>query len=94
MSTYRPIRTVHHVIRDCELRTARIEHQVVEVLDAGPCRESVKVRVGEVLTLVPCGRRLPVTEQCDACKPRIELVDVRRIIHSNQASAAGLSWAA
>lgn len=82
MSTYRVLRTVHHTVRDGRLSTLRIEHQVVEVLDAGPCQTPVRVRVGDQVVLVACGRRRPAWEQCEACQTHVDVVEVHRHVHT------------
>jgi hypothetical protein len=94
MSTYRVIRTVHHAIRDGRLCTLRIEHQVAEVVSAGPCRTPVPVRAGAEVVLVDCGRRRPAWEQCPACQTQVEIVEVRRHVDTSQTSEIGRSGAA
>jgi hypothetical protein len=94
VSTYRVIRTVHHTVRDGRLCTARIEHQVAEVIDGGPCLTPVPVRAGGQVVLVACGRRRPAWEQCPACQTHVEIVEVRRHVDTSKptnASASGVA---
>jgi hypothetical protein len=91
VSTYRVIRTVHHTVRDGRLCTARIEHQVVEVISAGPCRTPVPVRAGTEVVLVDCGRRRPAWEQCPACQTQVEVVEVRRHVDGGEQGKAGVT---
>jgi hypothetical protein len=93
VSTYRVIRTVHHTVRDGRLCTARIEHQVVEVISAGSCKAPVPVRAGGDVLLIDCGRRRPAWEQCPACQTHVEIVEVRRHVDTTQPTEIGRSGA-
>jgi hypothetical protein len=94
VSTYRVIRTVHHTVRDGQLCTLRIEHQVVEVMAAGPCQTPVPVRTGGQVALVDCGRRRPAWEQCPACQTHVEIVEIRRHVDTSETASGSTSGAA
>jgi hypothetical protein len=84
MSTYRVARTVRYRHDGGELRKVGIEHRVVDVVDHGPCLDPIdvhlEVRGRTVTARVACKRRLPAEEQCDACRPHVEVVEAHRIV--------------
>ncbi len=42
--------------------------QILAVVDGGPCRTPVTIRVGGTTTTVRCGRHEPADRQCPACR--------------------------
>lgn len=51
-----------------------IHRTLLATTSGGPCRHPVTVRVGNISAVIPCGRRYPADQQCDACRITITVV--------------------
>ncbi|WP_188188920.1 hypothetical protein [Nonomuraea sp. SYSU D8015] len=56
-----------------------VTRRVVDQADGGPCLRPVEVKANGQRRLIACGRRLPADRQCDACRVRVQVVEVRRV---------------
>ncbi len=58
-----------------EVRLWQVRREIVSVTPGGPCRDRLPVRVaGRVMEWIDCGRRLPVSQQCEACRVTVVVV--------------------
>lgn len=58
-----------------EDRVWEYRREVVSVIPGGPCRNRLPVRVaGRVLEWIDCGRRLPASQECEACRTTAVIV--------------------
>lgn len=87
MTVYKLVRTVHYARQGGQLRRIRVVTQVLDRIDGGRCLAPVNlpitVKGGHTASVpVACGRRLRPEDQCEACRVEVEVVEVRRVVHS------------
>ncbi|MEU7743223.1 hypothetical protein [Nonomuraea sp. NPDC049158] len=51
----------------------------VTATESAACLRPVEVKANGQRRLIACGRRLPADRQCDACRVRIHVTEVRRV---------------
>lgn len=56
-----------------------VTRHVTAADSGGPCQRPIEVKAKGQHRLIACGRRLPADRQCDACRPGVEIVEVRRV---------------
>lgn len=84
MSTYLIARTVFYGPTGGRLRKWQVRNQVVGIIDGGECLTPAQFPVpgpdGDRVVTVACGRRVPSTQQCDACRVVVEVVEEHRVV--------------
>jgi hypothetical protein len=50
----------------------------VTAADSAPCHRPIEIKANGQRRLIACGRRLPSDRQCNACRVKVEIVEVRR----------------
>ncbi len=58
----------HTCPSDSQPHVVATRRQVLGVVDGGPCRTLVTIRIGDTKATIDCRRHLPADEQCPACR--------------------------
>lgn len=51
----------------------------VTASESSACLSPVEIKANGQKRLIACGRRLPADQQCEACRVRIQVTEVRRV---------------